>query len=156
MWFCTTVIFLEERVHLAPFFIFYPYEKNVKLYDCLINAIRLFTVIYLSIDRDAYHRLLSNIRLNGIHHSPTFPWALTRYRAISTNYSVVITLPIMDDTRLYKYYRTSGYGLNSLVRNADRLGYLGFVEDFNFSRTLLRFRYTDFSSPIIILDGSST
>ncbi|XP_011645831.1 uncharacterized protein LOC105432630 [Pogonomyrmex barbatus] len=30
----------------------------------------------------------------------------------------------MDDSRLYKYYRVSGYGLNSLVRNADRFGLL--------------------------------
>lgn len=93
---------------------------------CLTNvtAIRLFTVICLLIDRDAYHYLLSNIRLNGrLVVLAISPRTSTRYRgAISTNYSVVIALPIMDDTRLYKYYRTSGYGLNSLVRNADRLG----------------------------------
>lgn len=112
-----------------------PLRKNVELDDCLTNvtAIRLFTVICLSIDRDVCHRLLPNICLNGGFAGLPALETSTRYRAISTNYLVVIALPIMDDTRQYKYYRTSGYGLNSLVRNADRLGYPGSIEDFNFS-----------------------
>lgn len=83
--------------------------------------------------------------------------ASTWYRAISTNYPVVIALPIMEDTRLHKYYRTPGYGLNSLVRNADRLGLSQARRGLRFFMKLYAscFRYTDFSSPITISDVTS-
>lgn len=55
--------------------------------------------------------------------------ASTWYRAISTNYPVVIALPIMEDTRLHKYYRTPGYGLNSLI-------YRFLITDYNLRRYL--------------------
>lgn len=61
-------------------------------------------------------------RVDSLPFPRLYSRASTWYRAISTNYPVVIALPIMKDIALHKYYRASGYGLNSLVRNADRLG----------------------------------
>ncbi|XP_070518110.1 uncharacterized protein [Cardiocondyla obscurior] len=107
--------------------------KDVKLNKFFDQrqSTRLFSVICSSINRDAYAPPFPVEYFISTADTPAF-WFLfrasARYRGISINYSVVIAFPIMDDTRLYKYYRTySGYGLNSLI-------YRFLIADYNLRR----------------------